>query len=171
MADLTPEENLFTKLLMRIKDQVPEIRYIEQDLGQLENYDIRPAVSWPCCLIDLEEFKFSEAGNERRQIGEGLIGLRIGLVRYSDSNNLVPDNVRANALQYYRIEYKVHQALQCWNDVGFSRFLRRMKFTEKRDDDIRVRVVKYYTTYEENTTPVKTTIPRPNAVLGTGSEL
>src|SRR5205823_8872592 len=102
---------------------------------------------------------------------EGLICLRIGLVRYSDSNNLVPDNVRVNALQYFRVESKVHQALHCWNDQGFSRLLRRVSYTEKRDDDIRVRVIKYYTTYEENTTLVKTTIPRPNAVVGTGQEI
>jgi hypothetical protein len=171
MADTSPLANIFTKVLLRLKNQVPELRYIDQDLGQLENYDIRPAVSWPCCLIDVEEFKFSEAGNDRRQIGEGIISLRVGLVRYSDSNNLVSENVRANALQYYEIENKINVALHAWKDQGFSRLLRRVCATERRDDDIRVRVVKYAISYEENITPVKTKISRPDAILGTGIEV
>jgi hypothetical protein len=40
------------------------------------------------------------------------VNLRIALVKYTESNNLVPDNIRPNALQYYEVEQKVHEALQ-----------------------------------------------------------
>jgi hypothetical protein len=161
----SPLENIFLKVLERIST-VEEIRFIDQDLGQLENYEYKPAVSWPCALIDVEEFSFTEMGNDLQQIGQGIISIRIGLVKYSDSNNLVPEAVRANALKYYEVEQKVHQAMHGWKAEGFSRLLRRVSVTEKRDDDIRVRILKYATSFEENMSKAKTTVPRPPAIIG-----
>ena len=166
-----PLANMFTKLVLRLKSEVQELRYIDADLGQLDHYDIRPAVAWPCCLIDLDEFKFIETGNKLRQIGDGFITLRIGLVRFSESNNLVADNVRLNALRFYSIENKINQAIHGWEDEGFSRLLRRFAGTERRTDDIRVRVVKYAVTYNDNVHPSVITVPRPEAQISPGVKL
>jgi len=163
----SPLANIFTSVLNRIMAKVPEVRFIDQDLGQLENYELRPAVSWPCALLDVEEFTFTEMGNDLQQIGQGILSVRIGLVKYSESNNLVPEAVRKNALQYYEVEQKVIEALHGWKSVGFSRLLRRVSATEKRDDDIRVRVLKFAVSFEENLTPARQTVARPAAVIST----
>ncbi|SEW02096.1 hypothetical protein SAMN05428988_1328 [Chitinophaga sp. YR573] len=162
---LSPNANLFESLIQRIEIEVPEIRYIDQDLGQLENYDKRPAVAFPCMLIDIDEFKYSDVAGSNHQIGEGLIQFRLGLVQYSNSNNIAPTNVRANALRYYELENKVYVALHSWAPVGFSRLSRRVNVTEKRDDDIRVRLSKYYISYTDTSAaPVRTTVPRPGII-------
>lgn len=160
---------MFTALLERIVAKVPEIRYIEQDLGQLENYEIRPAVSWPCCLIDIDDVDFSEAGGNLVQIGEGFVQVRLGLVKYTDSNNLVPKEIRSNSFRYLEVESKISKALHGWAPAGFGRLLRRKSVTEKRDDDIRVKILRFAISYKEDLTPAKRSVPRPNAVIGTGA--
>lgn len=166
----SPEANLFQSVIEKLIADVPELRYIDQDLGQLENYDMRPAVSWPCGLLDIEEFKFSEQGNFKIQLAEGIVSIRIGLVKYTDSNNLTPKAIRENALLYYEVENKVYKALHGWNPEGFSRLLRRASGTEKRDDDIRVRIMKFATSYtDESAKEIRQSVPRPNVDISTNS--
>lgn len=162
----SPQANLFKSILDRIKSTVPDIRFIDHDLGQLENYEIRPSVSWPCCLIDIDKIQYSDADSNNEQMAQGTITLRLGLVKYTDSNNLTPANVFENSLKYYEIENEVFKALHGWNPEGFSKLLRRVAATEKRDDDIRVRVITFDVSYRDaGAAPVKTTIPRPATIL------
>ena len=167
LQNKSPEASLFTSIMTKLTSDVPELRYIEQDFGQLESYEMRPAVSWPCCLVDIEEGKFSDQGNFKIQLAEGLVSLRIGLVKYTDTNNLTPPNIRAASLQYYELENKVYTALHGWNPPGFSKLLRRANGTEKRDDDIRVRIIKFAVSYTDYSAKDQLErVPRPNPVLG-----
>lgn len=164
----SPNANLFIEIMNRIKSQVSEIRFVAQDIGQLENYDIRPAVSWPCCLIDMDQTNFTEANDQNIQLAAGMITMRLGLVKYTDSNNLVPDAAMENSLQYYEIEQKLYQALQGWNPDGFGKMLRRVAATERRQDDIRVRTIRFEISYvDESARPVRTSISRPGAEVFT----
>lgn len=160
----SPAANLFTEIVNRIKERVTEIRFIAQDIGQLENYDIRPAVSWPCCLMDIEQTNFTEANDGNIQLAAGTINLRLGLVKYTDSNNLVPDSAMENSLQYYELEQKLYSALHGWNPDGFGKMLRRTAATERRQDDIRVRIMRFEISYvDESARPIRSSIPRPGA--------
>ena len=60
----SPFSNLYLNAVARITDKAPLIRYVEQDLGQMEHYPEggRPPVSFPCALIDIEEISFDETG-------------------------------------------------------------------------------------------------------------
>jgi len=163
------ESLLFMAILERLLDQVPEIRYIEQDLGQLENYEMRPAVSWPCTLIDIDDLDFSETGGKLVQLAQGFVQIRLGLVKYTDSNNLVPANIRANSLQYLELENKVYKALHGWGPEGFNKMLRRKSVTEKRDDDIRVKILRFSIGYkDEGAVPARLKVSRPGVTIGTG---
>lgn len=161
-TDISPNEQLFESILARIAAKVPGIKYIDQDLGQLENYQLRPAVNWPCLLVDIEETKFSDAAGEMIQIGEGMVSFRLGLVQYSNSSSITPVSVRGKAMSYYRLENDLYKALHGWSPEGFTRLLRRGDVTERRDDDIRVRISKYYFSYTDTSaSPVKTKISTP----------
>lgn len=162
---ISPFANLYLKVMARIKEKVPEVRYIDQDLGQLEHYDIRPAVSFPCVLVDVDSFTFSEAG-QIKQIGEGMLIIRLGVPAFSSSNNLAPDAVRLKALEYYLIEEKIHEALHGWSDTGFSRLLRRAsKLEERNDPSIRVRVIPYAVSTEQDIKKVSIH-SRPEPLVG-----
>jgi hypothetical protein len=167
MALTSPAANLYELILERIALKAPGIRYIEQDLGQLDNYELRPAVSWPCALIDIEDGDFNDVATDFGQTVQLTISIRIGLVKYTDSNNITPKNIRAHALQYFEHEQAVYLALHGWGDAGFSRMLRRSASTEKRTDDIRVRVLKFVCSYTDTSAaPARTVVPRPKAVIG-----
>lgn len=162
----SPFANLYLKVMARLLEQVPELRYIDQDMGQLEHYEIRPAVSFPCALIEVDEFDFSEVGSQLRQIGEGFVIIRLGTPAFSPANNLAPAAVREKALDYYNVEEKIYQALHGWNADGFSKLLRRKSKREERNDTIKVRVMVFATSFDDDTAqPVYTKLPRPAAII------
>lgn len=165
----SPFANLFEALQTRIKAQVPAIRWIDQDMGQLEHYAERPAVAWPCVLIDFDGWNFENMG-QNCQTAEGDLIIRLAFPPFSHSNNLSP--VKDKALIFYEHEFNLHKALQGWEPVispppggaggGFSPMTRISADTEKRDDPIRVRVIRYRLAFEDySTAPVTTPEARP----------
>lgn len=148
MALQSPFSKLLQQIKNRIIDQVPEIRYINQELGQLE--EARPPVTYPCVLIDMDEFEFTEAGNEPKQMADGFVVIRLALPSYSSSSNLAPDAVFEKAMDYYELEYKMYSALHNWAPTGFSRMLRKKTSTEKREDNKRVRVMPFAINFEDS---------------------
>jgi hypothetical protein len=136
-------------------------------LGQLEHYEGRPPVSWPCALIDVDGFDFSDVGGDNEQIGEGFLIIRLGVPAYSPANNLAPGVVRLKALEYYNIEQKIQVALHGWRTEGFSKLLRRKSTLEDRNDPVRVRVIPYAVSFDDDTTkPHTTKVQRPPAIVG-----
>jgi hypothetical protein len=165
----SPFGNLFLALQQRITTVVPDIKWIDQDLGQLEDYKpgFRPAVLWPCVLIDFDEWEWEE-NNNGVQRGTGFIVLRLGLPPFTASNQATPLPQKESALQYYEIEKKLHAALHGWSDGVFDRMLRRTSLTEKRgEDNLRVRVLKYISSVTDTgAMPAKQRVPRPEPVVG-----
>lgn len=165
---MSPKATLFQALIERITTQVPTIRFVDQDWGQLENYGTgKPPVSWPCALVDMAEFAYTEIGGVNRQSATGFVQIRLAQVQWSPSNSLAPTAIRQKAIEYYETEQALHEALQGWAPTGFSRMLRRTGQLEQRDDDIRVLVLRYYISYDDSTAQYKyTAVPRPDASIG-----
>ena len=161
----SPFAQLYNAVLLRLKEKAPLLKYIEQDFQQLENYKIRPAVAWPCALIEIDNFAFSDAGNDLKQMASGLLQVRIGQVAYSPSSGYGIQDVRDEALKFYETEQQVYAALHGYNPPGFSKLLRRNTATEMRNDDMRVRVMRFEINFEDTTAaPVRTKLntPPPN---------
>lgn len=125
-----------------------EIRYINQELGQLE--EARPPVTYPCVLIDMDEFEYSETGNEAKQMADGFVVIRLALPTYSSSSSLAPDAVFEKAMDYYELEYKVYSALHRWAPTGFGKLLKKKASTEKREDNKRVRIMAFAVNFEDS---------------------
>lgn len=161
---MSPKAELFLAITDRIATAAPAIRFTDQDWGQLENYGSgRPPVSWPCTLIDITDFQYTDVGGQNRQSAIGFVQLRMAQIQWSPSNNLTQTLVRQKALEYYENEQEIHKALQGWAPTGFSRLLRRSTQLEQRDDDIRVLVMRYAISFDDSTTqPTYTSVPRPN---------
>lgn len=152
------------KLQQRIKEYVPEIRFIDQDLGQLEWYDIRPAVTFPCVLID-----FNDTEYEQMQLGQQWASvsftLRLGFPPYSSSNNLAPDALKEVALKYYEIENRLYKAIQGYDADGLMQpATRRRVASEKREEDnFRVRVLGFTTSFlDDEARGAATIVSRPD---------
>lgn len=167
MALTSPNSNLYEAILQRIKEAVPEVKYIDQDLGQMENYEGRPPVSFPAVLIDLDEFEFSDVGSDPAQLADGFVVLRLAVPAWSSSAGFAPQNVREKALQYYEVEQKLITKLHAWAPAGFNKLIRKKVRTEKRDDLYRVRIIAFAISYtDKSCVPQRQSVPRPIPKIG-----
>lgn len=141
---------LYEALQEQIKSEVPEIRYIDVDLGQLDYYETRPGVSWPCVMIDFIMGQWSnESGGV--QWGDFTVNIRLGFAPFSSANSLAPDVVQEKALQYFEVEWKLYKALQGFDADGLIQPMTRVSDgTEKREDPFRVRNMAFATSAEDH---------------------
>lgn len=162
-----PLESFFalflTALQEKIQADMPDIKWIDQDMQQLEIYETRPPVLFPCLLIDFDKTTYDQEGN-RTQWGNSMICMRLGFSPFSASNSAAPFSVKTLALQYYEMENRLFRLLDAWapvNDIC-QPIVRIQTETEKRNDGIRVRKIYYTTTFEDDgALPVKQSVPRP----------
>jgi hypothetical protein len=162
MNNQSPLSKLYLAIVAFIETNVPEIRFISQDLGQLEFYDDKPPVSYPCVLIDVGELLYEDASHNM-QIASASVTLRLALASYSDVSNLPNAQVRNKALEFYNIEHKLSSALHNWQPAEemLGAMYRTATSTEKRDDNIRVRTIVFTTSIQYNGHIAQTTIILP----------
>ena len=148
-------ESLFAQLFLaiqtHIKANVPAIKWIDQDLGQLEAYDIRPAVEFPCVLID---FPVAAYSNESQlvQWADVNISIRLGFAPFTSANSVAPDVSKEQALEYYEIENDLVKALHGFTaDECIQPMMRISAATERREDSYRVRDIQFTTGTEDTT--------------------
>jgi len=156
-----PQTNFFGQLLLELSDfikaQIPEIKWIDQDLGQLETFEYRPEVAFPCVLIDFAAASYSDL-SELAQFGDVTVILRIAVSPFSQSHQSAPMNVREKALEYYALEQKVYEAVQGWQNEFTQPFRRVGADTEQRNQDgLRIRILTFNTAYEDYSAGTKTT--------------
>jgi hypothetical protein len=157
--------NLLVELQERITTEVPAIRWVDQDFGQMEHYGERPAVSLPCVLIDFTGTKYDQLG-ELAEMGDCNIQCRLCFPQFSPSNNLAPDGVKEKALNYYEIENAIYIALKGWCPASdICQPLNRLSdTTERRSDPFRVRVLIFTTSFQDDSA-VKVFTQRPRPAL------
>lgn len=149
-----PFSTLLTALQTRVKELLPAIKWVDQDYGQLEYYDQRPAVEFPCLLVDFDNFQFEDAG-EAIQFATGNVVLRLAFAPYSNTSNITPDQWKQKGLQYYELEWALYKALHGWKpnaelpDEHYGYMMRVSSDTEKREDPFRVRRLIYSVTFED----------------------
>jgi hypothetical protein len=148
----SPFANIYLALQQLVLAQVTDIVYIDQDLGQLRldrTATTRPAVQFPCLLIDYEDFSFENMGN-LVQNAEGIIVFRLGFAPYSSSTATTPPDNLQRAISYFDIEWALHKALQGYspgNDYG--RLTRVSSGMQKRHDLLRVRELRYRIAFQD----------------------
>lgn len=110
----SPYANLFLAIQDRILEKVPEIKYIDQNLGQYMNEEFRKQMLFPCVLIDFSSTSFSELqGNI--QFGDVTIVATSFYDIWNNTNSLTPPLIKEAGLKYLEIEQKIFMALQGWN--------------------------------------------------------
>lgn len=146
----SPFANIFLSIQERIKNNTPAIKHIDQDMGQLKN--ARPPLSWPCVLIDFEDFNFDDL-SENVQLTNGTIAFKLGFAPHSNSSAATPVTFTEMALNYYDIEWQLHQLLQGWRPLNTTgRLCRISTTTQKRNDSCRIREIRYSIAFEDYST-------------------
>lgn len=148
-------EYFFLQILLdlqkRISTSVPEIKYIDQDLGQLGQVgeDEKPSILSPAVLIDFPDSDFSELAGGA-QLGAVPITFQLVFEAYSQTWHKAPEEVIKKGLEYLKIEQKLHECLQKWHLDYFTPLIRTKARSQNNNDiGLRVRHLTYTTSYED----------------------
>ena len=145
----SPYIDLFLAIQARIQEQVPEIKYIDQNLGQYMNEEFRKQMLFPCILVDFPVTNFS-ALQGNNQLGDATIMITLFHDIWNNTNNLTPTAVKEAGLNYLSIDQKVFMALQGWNP-DFCTPLMRSQHKSQNSNDIGlvVRETQFNTSFED----------------------
>lgn len=151
MAQLNLFGQLYVDFSSYLKAAVPKLKWIDMDFGQLENFEYKPEVAFPCALVDFPDANFSNLSN-LHQLGEFLMQIRIGFTPFSSSHQPAPLSVKEKALEYFTIEQEIYEAVQGWSNGVIQPLIRVNALTDKRFEEIglRVRVLTFATSCEDN---------------------
>lgn len=140
-------KEIFSEICARLKAQVPALRWVDFDLGQLDYFET-PPVSYPCVLLDIEYPNCNDLSDSSQQV-DVRINLRIAFLPAGETNFKSPDAVKAAALGMFDTIGAIHTALQGWDTNYFSYLSRKSMHTEKRQDGIKVFEVVYESAMED----------------------
>lgn len=131
-------ENIQAKL-----GDVPALKYIDEDWGQLDYYSPHFPVQWPCALIDLPSDNFSDIGRDKtavpqnRQISDGLVSITIANMKLTNSSGKAPQLQKDNAWSIWELIEDVHKVLQGYRPGEKSgALIRTARRRVKRDDGV-----------------------------------
>lgn len=148
---------LYTMAKNKVIADIPQtansigFRFVDQDFGQLSDDTERPAVSFPCCLIDFATINYEQKQFKHQWAKMDAISFKFGFEPFSNSSNLTPQEYIDKALGYYELEEKFYLSFQDWTADGLLMIpLKRIAVsTIERRDRIRVRQVLFKAVYED----------------------
>lgn len=136
---------LFETICDRLEAEVPALRWIDGDTGQLE--DSRPGLAYPCALIDITYPSCADVDSVDQQINAD-ITVRVAFDPRGPINTAVSTAQRTAALSILETLEDVHRALQGYtNDYVYSSLSRYSAIRERRTDGRPVYRIVYKTTF------------------------
>jgi len=140
-------------LLEKIQQQVSEIaelKYIDENWGQLDYYSPNMPVQFPCALIDVQQVQFSNLGRDmskkpvQRQIGTIQIKITVANMRLSNSSMQAPRRQKEEVWAIWGITEKIHQQLHGVSLLpNVSALIRSSQSRTLRDDGVQEYEVYY----------------------------
>jgi hypothetical protein len=131
-------EHIIEKISKKLTSEVPELKYVDQDWGQMDFYS-RPPVKFPCALLDIQSAEYSNCGNF---IQQGIVTVVIRVFDVKLSNQLgaasaeAPANQKENARKIWSLLKKINISLhaQDFLQEGYGLPVRRQLRRTKRND-------------------------------------
>ena len=144
-------EQIYLAIMAQLKQEAPELKWIDLDEGQLEYYTERPALSFPCVLIDiaLTECRDLYPG---AQLCNATVGIRIAQnIATSRTNSVATETTRKTAIERYQLVEKIHKSLSgsYFKPSCFNPLSRTSQQKEKRDDGLFVIRIDFQTQFKE----------------------
>ncbi|KAF0198851.1 MAG: hypothetical protein FD170_3971 [Bacteroidetes bacterium] len=161
--------DILTAIAARLGAEVPELKYIDEDWGQLDDYSDNPPVKFPCAIIEVQQAAWRNQSN-KVQDGTVNISIRVAELRLSNTNLRAPAPQKLNAAAIWLIQEKIYKALHTWRPVEFPAFssLTRVSSRKlKRDDGVREFEMIFTTVYVDKAAVVlPTMLPDVPRVIG-----
>ena len=150
----TPELDMFQELLWNVTeklDSAANLKYKDENWGQLQYYGTECPVQWPCALVDISNGQFTNNGIDRnqeprnRQQGTVNIELTIGNLKITNTSRKAPTAQRFNGWTIWKLVNEVHKVLQGYRPLKNSGGLVRTSMQKITRDDAVQEVKVIYT--------------------------
>lgn len=137
---------LLTAVFARIKT-VPAIKWIDEDYGQIDEYETRPPVEFPCALVSINQAS-DDLGSDAYDITSTIV-VRIAHNRLGDRSGMAGNDAIALSLAKIDDVEAVRTALDGYEVAGnvSGRFYLKAINTERRTDGISVKALTFTETH------------------------
>jgi hypothetical protein len=143
-------KNIYTEIIARLTTEVPELKYIDLDKGQLSDFEMRPAVKFPCALIGIQLPLTKDLDQNRtRQSCTALVSIRLAWEFVGKTAAHTKEQQREQSLEYFDLIDKVYEALQGWQDdaLTFNK-LSRQNLREESSAPYKIIVMPFATAFD-----------------------
>lgn len=138
-------EQLISSIMERLANQVPELRFIDVDLEQLQLEN--PPVDFPCALIDISNVNYTSSLHSQQQADVD-VSVTLGFSVLAPSSHYSEPVYKKEAMQHYSIITKVAEALHGYETDSFVK-LDRVSLSRRTNTYPRSYVLNFKTGYTE----------------------
>lgn len=111
-------KKLFTTISNRLKEQIPEL-WVDADYGQADNFELRPALKFPCALLTVSINPEEVGGGAQSKTAAVQVRFVFNLAGVRTAADAPPE-ARENSLKYLDIADRGYLALQGWETDDFT---------------------------------------------------
>lgn len=131
-------------LLSRIQTELatlPELKYVDENWGQLDYYSPNMPVQWPCCLIDMQTAQFSNISKDftkrpkDRQNATISIELTLANMKLSNTSFNTPQGQKNKVWEIFDWAENIHKKLHGFSPMDNAGKLIRTSFGRVQRDD------------------------------------
>lgn len=131
-------------------EDIPGLKYVDEDWGQLDYYSPNFPVQWPCVLIDVSAVDFSNIGRDfkkqpvQRQMASGVVSFKIANLKLTNTSAKAPQNQKNKGWSIFELIEELHKAVQGFcpiEDTG--QLIRTQLRRQVRDDGVQQYMVTY----------------------------
>ena len=130
-------KTIYLPVANQLKTEVTTLRWIDADMGQLDFYDTKPPVAFPCALIDVD-MPACEDMAAKEQLCDITISVRLAFNPLGQTNMAAPTSVQNTALELWATVDSAFDSLQGFSSTEFGKLSRASQITEKRPDGLKV---------------------------------
>ena len=139
-------KHILEAVMERVQEQVPDLRYIAEDWGQLDFYNDAPPVKFPCALISVSNIKF-----ESQTAGTRWATMTI-LIRVADAPAVsgtmaAPEAYRNRAFAIFDLMDTIGNVLYAFGGDEFNELEQKTITHYSREDAIREYAMLFETEY------------------------
>lgn len=132
--------------LLALLGAVTQLRYIDLDKGQLDYYEQRPSVAFPCALIRIDLPRITAIGKGVQRF-DVQVTIRLAFDFIGEANARTPEATRLKSLSYFDTLEAVNLAIHEQEAVQKHPFYQTSVREETRQDGLKIVQIAYSTNY------------------------
>jgi hypothetical protein len=130
-------KQILNSILDRLTTEIPALKYVDENWGQLDYFAPQHPVKYPCALADIDNAQWSNIGN-LCQTGLAQVRITVANLRLGNTSKAAPSTQREKAFEIVDLMGNVHRALHGWTPTEHAgRLTRTATRLVQREDGIK----------------------------------